>query len=95
MKQRARRAAIAGWLAMVVLAVWAATAAADPQYGGVKPDTTGGGGGGNVAGETVVGGSGGALPFTGADLLMYVVLGLAIVASGLVLRRLATRGAER
>ena len=88
MKQRARRAAVAGWAAMVLVALWAVNAAAAPQYPG--GDETGGG---DVAGETVVGNSGN-LPFTGADLILYVVIGLAILASGLVLRRLAMRGAR-
>jgi hypothetical protein len=88
MKQRARRAAVAGWATMILLSLWAVNAAAAPQYPG--GDETGGG---DVAGETVVG-NGGNLPFTGADLILYVVVGLAIVASGLVLRRLAVRGAR-
>jgi hypothetical protein len=97
MKQRARRAAIAGWTAMVLLAMWAVNAAAAPQYPG--GDNTGGSEAGGVAGEqvgetVVANGNGGNLPFTGADLILYVVVGLAIVASGLVLRRLAVRGAE-
>jgi hypothetical protein len=45
---------------------------------------------GGVAGDQT-GGGGGNLPFTGAELLLYVVVGLAIVASGFALRALSTR----
>ena len=47
---------------------------------------------GGVAGEST-GGSGGSgtLPFTGAELALYVVIGLAIVASGLALRAYSAR----
>ena len=41
-----------------------------------------------VAGEQTGGGS---LPFTGSDLLMYVVVGAAVVVSGIALRLLAPR----
>ena len=43
---------------------------------------------GGVAGEQTGGGS---LPFTGSDLLMYVVVGAAVVVSGIALRMLAPR----
>ena len=45
---------------------------------------------GGVEGEST-GGGGGALPFTGAELALYVVIGLAIVASGLALRAYSAR----
>ena len=59
-----------------ILAVSAATALAGDGYasGGVAGQSTGGGGGG------------GTLPFTGADLALYFVIGLLIVGSGLALR---------
>src|SRR6478736_6840205 len=62
-----------------ILAVSAATAFAGDGYasGGVAGDSTGGGGG--------------TLPFTGAELALYVVIGLAIVASGLALRAYSAR----
>ena len=44
---------------------------------------------GGVAGEST--GGGGSLPFTGAELALYVVVGLAIVASGLALRAYSAR----
>jgi hypothetical protein len=44
---------------------------------------------GGVAGEST--GGGGTLPFTGADLAMYAVIRLAIVASGLALRGYSAR----
>jgi hypothetical protein len=47
---------------------------------------------GGVAGEST-GGGGGALPFTGAELALYVVIGLLIVASGLALRAYTARRA--
>jgi hypothetical protein len=65
--------------ATALLAVSAATAfAGDGQYPGT----------GGVAGEST---GGGALPFTGAELALYVVIGLAIVASGLALRAYSAR----
>jgi hypothetical protein len=73
--------------AIVILATWAASALAQEQYpGGVAG--TGTGGGGDVSGGDVAGASG-SLPFTGADLLLYVIVGLAIVTSGVVLRQVA------
>ena len=42
-----------------------------------------------VAGEQT--GGGGSLPFTGSDLAMYAVVGIAVVASGLTLRLMARR----
>ena len=43
---------------------------------------------GGVAGEQT---GGGTLPFTGSELLLYVVVGVAIIASGFALRALAAR----
>lgn len=57
-----------------ILAVSAATALAGGGYAS-----------GGVAGEST-GGGGGTLPFTGADLALYFVIGLLIVGSGLALR---------
>ena len=65
--------------ATAFLAVSAATAFAGDPY------ATGGGG---VKGAST---GGGALPFTGAELALYVVIGLAIVASGLALRAYSAR----
>jgi hypothetical protein len=65
--------------ATAILAVSAATAfAGDGGYAS-----------GGVAGEST--GGGGTLPFTGAELALYVVIGLAIVASGLALRAYSAR----
>ena len=61
------------------LTVSAATAFAGDGYAG-----------GGVAGEST-GGGGGTLPFTGAELALYVVIGLMIVASGLALRAYTAR----
>jgi len=63
--------------ATAFLAVSAGTAFAGQGYGG-----------GDVAGEST---GGGTLPFTGAELALYVVIGLAIVASGLALRAYSAR----
>ncbi|MDX6495950.1 MAG: hypothetical protein QOE17_1936 [Gaiellales bacterium] len=63
--------------ATAFLAVSAATAFAGDGYGG-----------GGVKGEST---GGGTLPFTGAELALYVVIGLAIVASGLALRAYSAR----
>ena len=77
------RKVVQGSLALVSLAsvamVFASSAFAS-GYG--KPS-------GGVAGQQT--GGGGNLPFTGAELLLYVVVGLAIVASGFALRALSTR----
>jgi hypothetical protein len=63
--------------AAAILAVSAATAfAGGYASGGVEGQSTGGGG---------------TLPFTGAELALYVVIGLAIVASGLALRAYSAR----
>jgi len=61
------------------LAVSAATAFARDGYAS-----------GGVAGEST-GGGGGTLPFTGAELALYVVVGLLIVGSGLALRAYTAR----
>ena len=45
---------------------------------------------GGVAGESTRGG-GGTLPFTGAELALYVAIGLLIVTSGLALRAYSAR----
>ena len=63
-----------------ILATSAATAFAGDGYAS-----------GGVAGESTGGGGGGALPFTGADLALYAVIGLGIVASGLALRGYSAR----
>ena len=46
---------------------------------------------GGVAGQQTGGGSSATLPFTGVDLLLYVVVAVAIVASGLALQAIAGR----
>jgi hypothetical protein len=67
-----------------VLAMSTATAFAGDGYAG-----------GGVAGESTGGGGGTAtLPFTGAELGLYVVAGLLIVGSGLALRRYSARRAN-
>jgi hypothetical protein len=43
---------------------------------------------GAVAGEQTGGGD---LPFTGSDLLLYVVVGVAVIATGFALRALSAR----
>ncbi|HEV8449863.1 MAG TPA: hypothetical protein VGQ45_00395 [Gaiellales bacterium] len=63
-----------------ILAVSAATAFAGGGYAS-----------GGVAGQSTGGDGGGTLPFTGAELALYVVIGLAIVASGLALRAYSAR----
>jgi hypothetical protein len=65
--------------AVAILATSAATAFAGDGYAS-----------GGVAGEST-GGGGGTLPFTGADLVLYVTIGLVIVASGLALRGYSAR----
>ena len=46
---------------------------------------------GGVAGESTGGGGSGTLPFTGADLALYVVIGLGIIATGLALHGYSAR----
>jgi len=63
-----------------ILAVSAATAFAGDGYAS-----------GGVAGESTGGGGGATLPFTGAELALYVVTGLLIVGCGLTLRAYTAR----
>jgi hypothetical protein len=72
------RGAISLLGAAAILGVSAVSAFAGQQYGG-----------GGVAGEST--GGGGTLPFTGADLALYGLIGLGIVASGLALRGYSAR----
>jgi len=73
-------------LAAVALALVAASpaqaagdpTAADDQYSGVLGQQTGGGGA-----------EGGALPFTGADLVLILGLGTGLTAAGVAVRRAA------
>lgn len=67
-----------------ILIASAATAFAGGGYGGVAGESTGGGGTGG----------GGTLPFTGAELAVYLVIGLMIVGSGLALRAYSARRAS-
>lgn len=62
-----------------LLAVSAATAFAGDGYAS-----------GGVAGQST-GGGGGTLPFTGAELAVYVAIGLVIVGSGVALRAYSAR----
>ncbi len=69
------------------LAVSATTAFAGDGYAA---------GGGGVKGESAGAGAGGvSLPFTGADLAVYVVIATAIVVSGLSLRAYSERHVDR
>jgi hypothetical protein len=63
-----------------MLAVSAATAFAGDGYAS-----------GGVAGESTGGGGGTTLPFTGAELVIYVVTGLLTLGSGLALRAYTAR----
>jgi hypothetical protein len=76
------RAAVGLLSVAAVLAITATTAFAGNDYN--TP-------GGSVAGEQTGGGGGGTLPFTGSELLLYVIVGAAIVASGFGLRALSAR----
>ncbi|MGH2449744.1 MAG: hypothetical protein ACRDGE_00425 [Candidatus Limnocylindria bacterium] len=76
------------WAFAVALAIgltWVSVAVAQ------DPDQTGyGGAAGNVQGQVEGGasGGGGALPFTGLDLLLLVAAGALLLGAGLALRRL-------
>ena len=76
--------ALRGVLALLgsaaILAASAATAFAGDGYAS-----------GGVAGESSGGGGGSTLPFTGAELALYVATGLLIVGSGLALRAYSAR----
>lgn len=61
---------------IMAMAVTTSTAFAGSDYNG-------------VAGEQTGGTSGGSLPFTGADLALYAVVGIAVVVSGLALRMMS------
>jgi len=76
---------VCGGAALAVALVWATGAIAQsPAEGGY------GGEGGNVQ-EGVAGGdaAGGALPFTGLDLLLMVAAAALLISAGLTMRRLA------
>jgi hypothetical protein len=75
---RVLRSVISLLAAAAMLAVSATSAFAGDSYGN-----------GGVAGEST--GGGGALPFTGADLALYAVIGVGIVVSGLALRGYSSR----
>ena len=49
---------------------------------------------GAVAGESTGSGGGGTLPFTGADIALYAVIGGVVAGSGLALRRYSARRAD-
>jgi hypothetical protein len=78
--RKAVRGAIAAFAGMAVFALSATSAFAADGYNG-----------GDVAGQQ----TGGNLPFTGSELLLYVVVGVAIVACGFALRALSARHATR
>jgi hypothetical protein len=78
MKRRIVRSAGTVLVAALILAVSAASAFAGQGYAA-----------GAVAGEST--GGGGALPFTGADLVPYALVGIGLAASGLMLRGYAAR----
>ena len=67
--------------AATILAATAATAFAGDGYAS-----------GGVAGQSTGGGGDGTLPFTGAELALYAMIGMVIVASGLALRGYSARG---
>jgi hypothetical protein len=73
------------WLlgAAAMLAASATSAVAGTGYGN-----------GGVRGGQAAGG-GGTLPFTGSDLALYVVIGVATIASGLALRGYSSRRLRR
>jgi hypothetical protein len=90
-------AVVAAALACIVLACASVAAAQTPsedtygglanqQQGAVSPDT-------NSAAGTTQTASSGTLPFTGFELGIALVAGVALVGTGLVLRR-ASRGSE-
>jgi hypothetical protein len=69
--------------AALMLVASATTAFAGDGYGAVAGESSGGAG--SSGGST--------LPFTGADLALYAVVGALLVATGLVLRRYERRDA--
>lgn len=76
--RRIVRALIGVGSVVAAMALTAGTAFAGSDYNGP----------GDVAGDQTGGGS---LPFTGSDLLMYVLVGAAVVVSGIALRLLGQR----
>jgi hypothetical protein len=73
---------------LVAAAPAAAQTATEDAYGGLAGAQQGGGGG--VSGVD----SGGSLPFTGGELTLIVVVALALIATGFVMRRLARSRAQ-
>lgn len=76
------RSAVAFLSVAAIMAVTAGTAFAGGDYNTPA---------GAVAGDQTGGGGGGTLPFTGSELLLYVIVGAAIVASGFALRAMSAR----
>jgi hypothetical protein len=79
-----KRVGVTLWGAVAYLALATTAGAQSPVEGGY-----GGGGGDVVGGVEGTGTGGGALPFTGADLVMLLVVALVLVAAGLMVRRVA------
>lgn len=75
---------------LVLVAPAAAQTATEDAYGG-QAGAQQLGGGGDAAGVAVDSGS---LPFTGAELTLIVVVALALIATGVVMRRLARSRAQ-
>lgn len=72
------------WGAAAYLVLATTAAAQSPVEGGY------GGQGGDIAGDVEgAGTAGGALPFTGVDLAMLLVVALVLVAAGVMVRRVA------
>ena len=76
------RSAVAFLSVAAIMALTAGTAFAGGAYNTPA---------GAVAGDQTGGGGGGTLPFTGSELLLYVIVGAAIVASGFALRAMSAR----
>ena len=72
---------------LVAAAPAAAQTATEDAYGGLAGAQQGGG---DVSGVA----DGGSLPFTGAELTLIVVVALALIATGFVMRRLARSRAQ-
>jgi hypothetical protein len=77
------RVGVTLWGAAAYLVLSTTAAAQSPVEGGY------GGPSGEIVGGVEGAGTGGTLPFTGADLAMLLVVALVLVAAGVMVRRVA------
>ena len=72
-----------------------AVLAAAVLFGATASEAVAAGGYGAVAGQQTGGGGGSTLPFTGFNLLAYIAVAVAIVASGVALRTVSAQRSRK